>query len=215
MRSFETWTYEEVEDTFGIQPTHTTPLYQDWLNAEFEPEFAANERQKENLEDLRELLLEEAKNWNEDEMKVFFIGPVMSLVKFKTPYFKPFTQRTLTIETPSVSASGKVDFLLAKGKVLPKSPYFCLHEYKQENRRDNDPLGQLLISMVAAQYKNENKMPIYGTYTSGRNWFFVVLEGDKYVLSNAYNASDNDIYKIFAILKKCKALILAAHQVKN
>jgi hypothetical protein len=209
MRSFETWTYEEVEDAAGIMPVVSMPRYEDWLNAPSEPEYHANERQKENLEELRELLFDEAKNWNEDEMKLFFIGPIMSLVNFKTPYFKPFTQRTLTIDTPAVSASGKVDFLLAKGKATPKMPFFCLHEYKQENRRDNDPLGQLLIGMVAAQYKNENNLPIYGTYTSGRNWFFVVLEGNKYALSNAFNASDDDIYKIFAILKKCKALVLA------
>jgi hypothetical protein len=212
MRSFETWTYEEVEDAFGIEPADTLPLYENWLNAAFEPEFAADDIQKINLEALRKVLFREAKNWNEDEMKLFFIGPVMALVDFNTPYFKPFTQRTLTIETPSVSASGKVDFLLAKGKVIPKLPFFCLHEYKQENRRDNDPLGQLLIGMVAAQHKNENKMPIYGTYTSGRNWFFVILEGNKYVLSDAYVASSDDIYKIFAVLKKCKALILAAQQ---
>ena len=214
MRSFETWTYEEVEDAFGIVPVDELPRNTDWLNAENEPEFAATERQTENLEDLRRLLFEEAKNWNEDEMKLFFIGPALSLVNFKTPYFKPFTQRTLTVETPSVSASGKVDFLLATGKVMPKIPYFCLHEYKQENRRDNDPLGQLLIGMVAAQYRNAVELPIYGTYTSGRNWFFVYLEGNKYVLSNAYNASDNDIYKIFSILKKCKTLVLQSYSKK-
>lgn len=52
--------------------------------------------------------------------------------------------------------------MLAKGKVLPKIPYFCLHEYKQENRIDNDSLGQLLIGMVAAQAKNADDLPIYG-----------------------------------------------------
>ena len=52
--------------------------------------------------------------------------------------------------------------MLDKGKVLPKIPYFCLHEYKQENRRDNDSLGQLLIGMVAAQAKNADDLPIYG-----------------------------------------------------
>ncbi|NJN34984.1 MAG: hypothetical protein HC817_12740 [Saprospiraceae bacterium] len=137
----------------------------------------------------------------------------MSLVNFNTPYFKPFTQRTLTIETETVSASGKVDFLLAKGKVVPKLPYFCLHEYKQENRRDNDPLGQVLIAMVAAQNKNESELPIYGSYISGRNWFFILLDGKNYYLSDAYVASSEDIYKIFAILKKSK--ILMENHAKN
>jgi hypothetical protein len=204
MRSFDTWNYEQVEDAFGISPVASLPEYENWLKAEnCEP----NELESTMLEHYRKLLLKEAQNWNEDELKLFFIGPVLTLVDFNTNHFKPFTQRTLTIETETVSASGKVDFMLAKGKVLPKTPYFCLHEYKQENRRDNDPLGQLLIGMVAAQAKNKNILPIYGCYVSGRNWFFVLLEGDKYCVSNAHNASDEDIYKIFAIMKKCKLLV--------
>lgn len=97
--------------------------------------------------------------------------------------------------------------MLAKGKVIPKIPYFCLHEYKQENRRSNDPLGQLLIGMVAAQAKNTAELPIYGCYVSGRNWFFVLLEGDKYCVSDAYVATSEDLYKVFAIMKKCKLLV--------
>jgi hypothetical protein len=204
MRSFETWNYEEVEDAFGISPVDSLPKYEDWLKADnCEP----NEIESVMLEHYRKLLLKEAKNWNEDELKLFFIGPLLALVDFNTPNFKAFTQRTLTVETETVSASGKVDFMLAKGKVLPKLPYFCLHEYKQENRRDNDPLGQLLIGMVAAHAKNTSELPIYGCYVSGRNWFFVLLEGDKYCVSNAHNASDENIFKVFAIMKKCKLLV--------
>jgi hypothetical protein len=205
MRSFDTWTYEQVEDEFGIVPIDTHPQYEQWLEADnAEP----NAMESMMLENYRKLLLKEVKNWNEDELKLFFIGPILGLVDFNTAHFKPFTQRTLSVEKGNISASGKVDFMLAKGKMIPKIPYFCLHEYKQENRRDNDPLGQLLIGMVAAQSKNDNDgLPIYGCYVSGRNWFFVFFIGNQYCVSNAYNASDDDIYKIFAILKKCKALV--------
>lgn len=204
MRSFDTWNYEQVEDAFGISPVNSLPKYEDWLKAE---NCEANELESIMLEHYRKLLLKEAQNWNEDELKLFFIGPVLTLVDFNTDNFKPFTQRSLSIETDTVSASGKVDFILAKGKVLPKLPYFCLHEYKQENRRDNDPLGQLLIAMVAAQAKNKAELPIYGCYVSGRNWFFVLLEGDKYCLSDAFVATSEDIYKVFAVMKKCKLLV--------
>ena len=209
MRSFDTWNYEQVEDAFGIVPVESTPHFRDWLTA---VDCGPDTAEKSLLDNYRKLLLKEVQNWNEDELKLFFIGPVLGLINFNTDHFKPFTQRTLTIETETVSASGKVDFMLAKGKVLPKIPYFCLHEHKQENRRDNDPLGQLLIGMVAAQAKNADDLPIYGCYVSGRNWFFVLLDGKNYCLSNAYNASDNDIYQIFAILKKCKALVDAHAQ---
>jgi hypothetical protein len=204
MKSFDTWTYEEVEDTFGLTPLRSCPLFEEWLAAEG---YAPNSTELATLDELKELLFEEAKNWNEDELKLFFIGPILSLIHFKTPYFKPYTQRTLTLKSDTVSAAGKVDFMLAKGKVLPKIPFFCVHEYKQENRRDNDPLGQLLIGMVAAQSRNEINIPIFGTYISGRNWFFVLLEGKNYYLSNAYNGADNDIYVIFNILKKCKNMV--------
>lgn len=210
MRSFETWNYEEVEDAFGILPVDSMPEFDNWLDV---ANMSPDAFEKKVLDNYRKLLLKEVKNWNEDELKLFFIGPILGLVDFNTDYFKPFTQRTLSIEKNGVSASGKVDFMLAKGKVIPKIPYFCLHEYKQENRRDNDPLGQLLIGMVAAQAKNATEgLPIYGCYVSGRNWFFVMLIGNQYCLSNAYNASDKDIYNIFVILKKCKSLVeIQAH----
>jgi hypothetical protein len=212
MKSFDTWTYEQVEDTFGIAPIRTNVKFAAWLNAtDYQPNIA----EKELLDEYRELLFEEVQNWNEDELKLFFIGPVLGLIHFKTANFKPFTQRTLTIDNGIASASGKVDFMLAKGKMIPKTPYFCLHEYKQENRRENDPLGQLLIGMVAAQSKNTNPvLPIYGCYVSGRNWFFVLLEGTTYCLSDAYVATSEAIYTIFAILKKCKFLV-DAHAKSN
>lgn len=209
IRPFDRWTYEEVEQVFGLNMHRTSPAFADWLAAKgFEPDAAM----KQTLDQLRDLLFEEALNWNEDELKVFFIGPLLGLIRFKTPWFKPFTQRSLNVKHGNVTASGKVDFMLAKGKIAPQTPFFCLHEYKQENRRENDPLGQLLIGMVAAQYKTGNKSPVYGTYVSGRSWFFVLLDGQKYFLSNAYNASDPDIYQIYAILRKCRHLVEIAAQ---
>lgn len=204
MRSFETWTYEQVEDVFGLVKKKSGQEFNEWLAA---TGCSADEPEKERLAEYRNLLLEEVMNWNEDELKLFFIGPILTLVNYNTALFKPFTQRTLTVTRGDITASGKVDFLLAKGKLTPKVPFFCLHEYKQENRRENDPLGQLLIEMVAAQFKNDHEMPIYGSYVSGRNWFFVLLDGKDYFLSNAYNAADDDIFQIFAILKKCKLLV--------
>jgi hypothetical protein len=205
MKSFDTWTYEQVEDTFGIKPIRTNAQFEEWLDTTtYEP----NDAEKKLLDEYRNLLFDEVQNWNEDELKLFFIGPVLGLIHFKTTHFKPFTQRTLTIDNGIASASGKVDFMLAKGKMIPKIPYFCLHEYKQENRRENDPLGQLLIGMVAAQAKNASAiLPIYGCYVSGRNWFFVLLEATTYCLSDAYVATSKDVYEIFAILKKCKFLV--------
>ncbi len=48
---------------------------------------------------------------------------------------------------------------------------------------------------------------MYGCYVMGRFWFFVVLHQSEYAVSNAYNASDEDIFKIVPILKKVKEYI--------
>jgi hypothetical protein len=205
MRSFDTWTYEEVEDAFGIVSVDSLPQFEDWLASDTIPPTTS---EKQQLDNYRALLLAEINNWTSHELTFFFIIPLLTTINLYTDYYKPFASRILTFEKGGVSASGKVDFMLAKGKMIPKIPYFCLHEYKQENRRDNDPLGQLLIGMVASQVKNnDDGLPIYGCYVSGRNWFFVLLIGNQYCLSNAYNASDNDIYKVLALLKKCKELV--------
>jgi hypothetical protein len=186
MRAFEARSYEEVEETFGIVPIRTGPRFGEWLAA---ADCGPSPTEQPVLDDLRNLLFDEDLNWNEDELKLFFIAPLLGLVHFRTEHYKPFTQRTLSIAHGGVSTAGKVDFLLAKGKVVPKTPYFCPHEYKQENRRENDPLGQLLIGIVAAQAKNQDGRPKYGAYVSGRNWFFVLQEGTQYSRSDAYVAS--------------------------
>jgi len=98
--------------------------------------------------------------------------------------------------------------MVATGKSRPKEPFFFLHEYKpQHPSKKNDPLGQLLIAMVAAQAKNDNQHPIYGALVEGRIWYFVVLQGTEYSVSSGSNAATNDIFQIYAILCKVKDYI--------
>jgi hypothetical protein len=54
--------------------------------------------------------------------------------------------------------------------------------------------------MVAAQVQNKDNEVLYGCYVSGRNWFFVVMEGKNYAVSNAFNATNDDIFQLYAIL---------------
>ena len=138
---------------------------------------------------------------------MFFIGPLIELTNLETDSFKAFTQRSLSAKINGIEVSGRVDFMIAKGIKTAKPPYFCIHEYKQEIDFEGDPLGQLLIAMLASQTLNENKFPILGAYILGRNWFFVVLEDNQYAISDAYVATSKDIFQIFAILQKSKEII--------
>jgi hypothetical protein len=198
-KEFKNWLYDDVEQAFGL-----TRLYEDIFWNEFDTlkvpqnylhHFTA-------IEELRKDLIKYVDTWNEDELKFMFISPFINFVKYTSDKYKVFTQRTMSVkyENGTKTTSGKVEFMLAKGKQTPRKPFFFLHEYKQENRRNNDPLGQLLIAMVAAQVQNADGEILYGCYVSGRNWFFVFLNNKEYAVSNAYNATSKDIYQLFAIL---------------
>lgn len=203
IRTFGSFNFEEVEELFGIEKMPTLPLLTEWLSAVLQVE----DVYKFMLNRLKDHLLEQVLNWNEDELKMFFIGPLIELAKIETKDFKPFTQRALEWVIDDLKITGKVDFMIAKGKRTAKPPYFCIHEYKQEGNASEDPLGQLLIAMVVGQELNEHKFPMLGAYVVGRSWFFVILSDKQYAVSNAYNAADDDIFQIFAILQKSKEII--------
>jgi hypothetical protein len=197
-KPFEAWLYEEVEQAFGL-----TRLYTHTLWVAFETLQLSNKHlHYESLGVLQKKLFKYVDSWNEDELKFMFISPLINLVDYDNEKYKVFTQRPMAVkyDNDTKTTSGKVEFMLAKGKQIPQKPFFFLHEYKQENRRDNDPLGQLLIAMMAAQVQNADGETLYGCYVSGRNWFFVVLQGKEYAVSRAYDATSSAIYQLFAIL---------------
>lgn len=64
--------------------------------------------------------------------------------------------------------------------------------------------------MLAAQEINEHKIPIYGAYVRGRVWFFMVLKGRVYSISDAYVATRDDAFDVFRILRNLKQILLSA-----
>ncbi|MDZ7898595.1 MAG: hypothetical protein U5N85_11300 [Arcicella sp.] len=120
--------------------------------------------------------------------------------------YKVFTQRRLSAVVNDIEIGGVVDCMVSTGKQNPKHPFFFVHEYKQERKRENDPLGQLLVEMIAAQAKNETDHPMYGVYVTGRFWFFTIVTGDKYVVNYALDitrkADNLLIFKMLLFVKQ-------------
>lgn len=203
--TFESWETQDLEITFGLKRQKNMPLLQEWLKstAEFD------EYTQKNIEELREHIFDYVDFWNEDELKMQAISRILDFAKYKNEEYSVFSQRPLSAVINDIELSGRVDFMLAKGRQKPISPYFFIHEYKQERKGNADPKGQLLAELLAAQASNENKFPMYGCYVVGRNWFFVVLEDKQYGVSDAFVSSQEDIYQIIAILKKMKTYIEA------
>jgi hypothetical protein len=63
--------------------------------------------------------------------------------------------------------------------------------------------------MLVGQHQNiaaGNDFPVYGCYVIGRNWFFVILEGNKYTQSKPFVSTEyNDALQILRILFQLKA----------
>jgi hypothetical protein len=201
-KPFKDWQYEEINDTFGCNRKFEHPLFVEFASMKL----AANHALRPSVEDLRKLAFEYIDTWNEDEYKFMFISQLIGLIKFNSANYKIFTQRPMSFlyENGTKKTDGLVEFMLATGLQNPKKPHFFLHEYKPEKRRDNDPLGQLLIAMIASQNLNQDEKPIYGIYVNGRNWFFVILEDKTYYTSQAFSVDGEDIFTVAAILEYFK-----------
>ncbi len=201
MKSFSKWTIEDVEETFNLV------LYQHLEQLEIWMKPATPSEEEQKLIPLREKLLEHVWDWNEEELKVYFIIPLLNFVNFDQEHYKPFLDRELSMIHHDEKIAGRVDFVVAYGKRSPKRPFFFIHEYKKEHDSSDDPLGQLMIAMVTAQHLNNDGHPVYGVYVMGRYWHFVVLEGQNYAVHTGLNATNEEIKVIFSVLKNTKAII--------
>ncbi len=206
MKPFNQWLYEEVENTFGISSVLNHPTLTTWLT-EATTDYTPTLREKQVIEWLQEDLFQNIHRWQEEELKFYFIGPLVKLVGFDAGNYNSFLDRKLSATINDMELSGKTDFMVAKGKQIPQQPYFFIHEYKKEKGSSNDPLGQLLVEMVVAQHLNKREHPIYGAYVLGRFWHFVILDGQQYSVSDAYMVTQKAIYEVLAILKQVKKYI--------
>ncbi len=202
-KSFDDWTAEDIRDTFNIKQTLPTSYLKEWLAAEHAP----NAQQITFLESKRALLERFYRTWNEDELKFRFISQVVELTELIGKGYNTFTQRPLSAVVNTIRLQGRPELMVASGEDTPKKPYFFIHEYKP-SRKSEDPLGQLLAAMLAAQTHNADDFPVLGCFVIGALWQFVVLEQNAYSLSNTYDANKmDDLLAIYSALRQAKMYI--------
>ncbi len=203
--NFASCTLPYLEDTFQLKSPFRLAVLDEWLN--MTTEVTAVEQQQ--LYGFRELLELNVLHWNEQELSLNFIGPLFAMVRYTHPKFNFFAQRNLSATINNVELFGKTDGMLASGYRSPRLPYFAFHEFKKESNSSGDPAGQNLAAMLVGQALNENRLPIYGCFVNGQNWYFMALQDDQYAISNAYfSATENGILDIFRILKGLKEIVL-------
>ena len=194
-----------LADTFGLERLYqNTPLLDDWLSAKGD----LNDFDRTLLNEVQVKLIENADSWNEEELKMNFISIVILLARYNNP-IRTYYDRELSAKIGELTLLCKADMLLSSGiGEFIKKPYFFLHEYKREKKYSGDPIGQMLGGMLIGQAKNNNEKPMYGCYVQGRFWFFSILDGKKYVISQPYNSVKVDeAQHIIMILRRMKDII--------
>jgi len=200
MKSFGSWTTQELRNTFGLNSVERLLALTEWLKADEVP----TEAEKQELSTLRAELDSLYEAWNEDELKMNFIAPLIRMVGYgKKNTYNKFYQRSISAKINNIEINGVVDMLVANGWESPTKPYFFLHEYKQEEKK-GDARAQLLAAMLAAQILNADEKPIYGVYLIGASWRFVVLVGKEYTLKRFDATEEEDLLKIYQMLRWIK-----------
>lgn len=207
MKSFSNWTIAEVDKEFQIKQQYDCGLLNSWLASADQKFDGAALSPADSLKYLQSRLIRHVYDWNDQELMIQCIGPLLNLVDFNQEYYQPFYKRVVSAPYKNEKLAGVVDFLVAQGLRVPEQPYFFIHEHKKDTDSPSDPLGQVMIAMMAAQILNKGKYPIYGAYIMGSHWIFLVLSGQEYGVSLAYNATKDEINDIYFILKKVKAII--------
>lgn len=222
--NFSDFSYQQAKYTFGLQKVSTLKAQKTWWE-EGEKQ-TINEVEHTILAMIQQNLLDTHNTWNEQELLVQFIAPLLNLVQFNAVAkgFTCFSERWVKTKIKEVTFQGKADWMVASGQHEPIQPFFFLHEYKKSLEGSGDPTGQLLTTMYIAQLLNQQPvqsilftpqpktsevLPIYGCCVIGQWWNFLVLKDRDYFLSPAYDAGkEQDLYAIFKLLKAQKQIIL-------
>lgn len=203
-KKFSKWTAEDVELFFGLTITKANKHLDEYTNVRH---ITITPQEQQALQKLQLQLQDHVDDWNEEELKMKFIAFMIGMAELDGEGYHTFLEREISFEAQGLKISGIVDLILAEGFRSPRHPFFSLHEYKKERNSANDPLGQVLIALMAAQAINNDGLPLYGCYVVGRNWFFVVVDGKKYAKTLAYDATQEDISDILRILKHLKTIV--------
>ncbi len=209
-------TLQKMYKLFGLRKVTKIKELEDWLAISIK----LTDEEIMVTKIYQDRLIRNLEVWNEHDLSMGFIGPILNLINFTIPYrLNLFAQRTLeeivASETKQYKMIGKPDGILANGYQEPEIPYFSFQEYKRDINSSGDPAGQNLAAMLVGQTLNEDKSIIYGSYVVGRNWYFMVLKGKEFAISKAYVTDDDEIFEIIKILKALRNILFGKLGIKE
>lgn len=203
------WREGEIALAFNLNSIidPLTPIMEEWMNVE-KPDFSVVEQANFNTTYTNGL--KHIKNWSEEDLKMKFISPILTLGKVMEDInFVSFFDKKLTAEVQGYQLSVKADFVIAKGLMdFMQKPYFHFQEYKPNKNPTGDSMAQLLEAFLIAQKLNDDGKPLYGCEVNGANWIFLTMENNTYCVSKAFDSRDKeDLLIIIAVLRKFRHIL--------
>ena len=178
--SFSNINFSNLEKLVNIEENiHKEEPLKNWFNNSIEVS-------KDTILFLEKLIkrnIKLIKFYNEEDLKVNFIMPLVNYIDFflLENNIRSFANEKLIYRTEKFIFNGEADFIFSKGIKKAVQPYFFIQEFKKgKNRKDPEP--QLLAELISAIELN-NEISMRGAYIVGAIWNFVILEKlgkDKY-----------------------------------
>jgi hypothetical protein len=197
-----------LADAFALEVSTDCAHLEEWLNTTA----VLDEVEQTMFDYLYEQVKVDGKYWNEEELKIRFIGGLFAIAKVDVPdKIKVFYERPLAATIDHFRLTVVADCLVATPLKFntPQKPYFFLQEYKKGRGEAKDPEAQMLTAMLIAQAKNQDGLPIYGSYVIGSTCYFTTLVARNYCSSRLYDAANRaDLLQIVSALRKLRELLL-------
>jgi hypothetical protein len=154
-------------------------------------------------------------DYNEEELKIYLISPLLNKINFllKDEEIRGFYELPMNYTTDKFILNGTVDFVVSKGLLESKKPYFFIQEFKRSEEYGN-PRPQVLAEMISAIELNDWKF-IKGAYIIGGLWHFTILEKLDLHKYQYFISQNFDSTKIDDLKSIYKNLLFVKNEILN
>mgnify|MGYP000046428010 CR=1 FL=1 len=209
-----TYQYSKIRDSdlktlVDIEKNLDNSIFNAWFNCSIEIEDSIIFFLNNLIEDNKVLI----DSYNEEDLKINFIVPILNKIRFKSfeRKMRDFYESQLTYKTDKFILNGTIDFVVSEGLVESKKPYFFIQEFKRSEEYGN-PRPQLLAELISAVELNQWHF-IKGAYIIGGNWHFAILEKldinkYQYFISQNFDATKLEDLKLIY-----KNLLFIKHEI--
>ncbi len=201
----------DLKNLFDIEKKLTKNTFDDWFDNNIDLSSITVDFLQGLIEQNRDLI----DDYNEEDLKIYFISPLLNHVNFilKDKEVRGFYELPMCYSTDQFILKGTVDFVISKGLFQSEKPYFFIQEFKRSEEYGN-PRPQLLAELISAIELN-HWHHIKGAYVIGGNWHFVILEKVKTAKYHYFISENFDATKINDLTLIYKNLVFIKHQIIN